>query len=447
MTRINTVHALRTTLLGSTLALLGGCVLDPISIITDPIMYAADAAGPTEAEYKAQNDAQVRQYLVDHYRGQTCAQITVQWAERKAAVARDSTQWGGPVALSAAEQVAREKGCVVDDTVVTTATAPTSSTSSATPAPVLDAPERDPASFASVIANPPAGWGPTSPKGTRQRTLAQWIAEETPEHYQNRSCDYLNQALFISRQMEGLADLGAQAWGASRRVAVRKVLETKNCPAWTTNGSGRTGIGISSIDPIKAPLLGMPAAGASVERVIPGGNGEKAGLQFTDVVVAVDSTPIADSVDYQVAVGRLPTGATAMLKVWRRSAFINLPIVIGPPLAAPATAAAPVVAAAKSARTTSTPLLDMQIGPVSADYAKAVGLAEAKGAWVIDTLKGGAAERAGLKPLDVIIEVSGQEIATPQDLNVIGSRMREGYKASVIVWRDRARKDLQMVLN
>ena len=89
----------------------------------------------------------------------------------------------------------------------------------------------------------------------------------------------------------------------------------------------------------------------------------------------------------------------------------------------------------------------MQIGPVSADYAKAVGLAEAKGAWVIDTLKGGAAERAGLKPLDVIIEVSGQEIATPQDLNVIGSRMREGYKASVIVWRDRARKDLQMVLN
>jgi len=44
-------------MLGSTLALLGGCVLDPISIITDPIMYAADAAGPTEAEFKAQNDA------------------------------------------------------------------------------------------------------------------------------------------------------------------------------------------------------------------------------------------------------------------------------------------------------------------------------------------------------------------------------------------------------
>jgi len=198
----------------------------------------------------------------------------VQWNERKAAVASDPRQWGGPVALSAAEQVVREKGCPVDDATVATSTA-TSATTATSPAPLLNAPERDPASFAAVIANPPAGWGSTSPKGTRQRTLAQWLAEETPEHYQGRSCDYLNQALFISRQMEGLADLGAQAWGAYRRVAVRQVLDTRNCPAWTTNGSGRTGIGISPIDPIKAPLLGMPAAGASVERVIPGGPGEK----------------------------------------------------------------------------------------------------------------------------------------------------------------------------
>lgn len=168
------------------------------------------------------------------------------------------------------------------------------------------------------------------------------------------------------------------------------------------------------------------------------------------MVVAVDGTPVADAVDYQVAVGKLPTGATAMLKVWRRSGFISVPIVVGPPLAAPApvaASAAPVVAAAKPARTRSTPLLDMQIGAVSVDYAKAVGLAEPKGAWVIDTLKGGEAERAGLKPLDVILEVSGQEIATPDDLNAIGTRLREGYKASVVVWRDRARKDLQIVLN
>lgn len=428
-------------MLGSGAALLSGCILDPISIITDPIMYAAYEAGPSEAEIKADHDASMKATFVNLYRGQTCEQITAFWPERKAAVAADSTRWGGLTALRAAEQVIGEKGCSVPTSTVATATATTATTATASPAAAV---ERDPATFAAVIANPPAIWGPVSKTGRRQSTLAQWVARETPAKYQNKSCDYLHQALWRSKLMESMSDVGTQAWGAYARVAVRSVLDSRNCPAWTSNGSGRIGTFISTIDPIKAPQLGMPAAGASVEKLVPGGNGERAGLQPFDVVVAVDSTPIADDVDFLTAIGQLPTGSSAMLKVWRKTTFLNLPVVVGPPLAPVAGTA---TAAASPASASPASLLDMQLGAVSADYAKAVGLPEAKGAWVIELTKGGQAERAGIKPLDVIIEVSGQEIGSPQDLAAIGAKMRKGYSAPVVVWRDRAKKELKVVLN
>ncbi|WP_410480672.1 PDZ domain-containing protein [Pseudomonas plecoglossicida] len=426
------------TVLGSSCVLLSGCVLDPISLITDPIMYAADAAGPTDAEIQAENDASVKEFIVAQYRGETCEQITAFWPERKAAVAKDSTQWGGKTALDAAEQVILEKGCVVPDTPVAA-----TSTSVPTPTPAATV-ERDPASFAAVIANPPEGWGAVSKTGRSQMSLAQWVARETPQKYQGRSCDYLQQALARSKQYEATSSVPTQAWGASQRVAIRQVLDTRDCPAWTTNGSGRTGAYISPVDPIKAPQLNMPAQGASVEGLVPGGNAERAGLQFTDVVVGVGSTPVNDDVEYLVAIGKMPTGSTAVLKVWRKTAFIDVPVQVGPPLAPP------VATAGKTSNTTPAAmisLLGIQLGSVTHDYARAVGLQEPKGAWVIEMAKGGTAERAGIKPLDVILEVSGQEVSSPDDFTAIGSKMRKGYIASIVVWRDRAKKDLKMVLN
>ena len=411
---------------------LSGCILDPFTMVSDTMTTAIMAAGPSDAEIKADHDAYMKGVHVAEYQTQTCEQITAFWPERKAAVTADETQWGGKVALEAAEQVISQKGCTVPQTSIV-ATSPAARTTLV---------ERDPKSFAAIIANPPAQWGPLSPKGLRKSTLAQWVSRETPQKYEGRSCDYLNQALARSHQLEAMSDIGAQAWGAHARVAIEKTLNNRSCPEWTTNGSGRTGVQISQIDPIKAPQLNMPVAGASVEGLIPGGNGEKAGLQFADVVVAVGSEPVADDVDYLVSIGRLPTGSSALLKVWRANTFINVPVLVGPSTVFTATK----VTSASKSLTGVTTLQDVQVAAVSQDYAKAVGLQEPKGAWVIEIAKGGLAERAGLRPLDVILEVSGQEISSPEDLNAIGAKMRKGYNAPVVVWRDRTKKDLKMAL-
>lgn len=424
----------RAMALGSTFALLGGCVLDPISIITDPIMYAAAAAGPTEAEYKAQHDADMKNVFINQYRGETCAQITAFWPERMASVARDPNSWGGRPALEAAQQVIGEKGCAVPQAMAT-----------ADPASPAAAPvERDPASFAAVLANPSPEWGSVSSTGLPQTSLAGWIAQETPARYQNRSCDYLNQALVYSRAMEDFTTPEAQAWGAYKRVAVRKVFDSRDCPAWNGNGAGRIGASVSGMDPVKASRLNMPAQGASVQSVLPGGNAERAGLKFADVVVSVDATAVTDAEEFLVAIGKLDTGSTAMLKVWRGNGFIDVPVQVGP--RKPSTV--PAHGTASRAQPAASPqLLDMQLASLSPDYAKAVGLVDAKGAWVVETSKGGQAERAGLKALDVILEVSGQEIASPDDFAAVASKTRKGYNASVVVWRDQGRKELKLVLN
>ncbi|MHA6195837.1 Do family serine endopeptidase [Pseudomonas wadenswilerensis] len=430
----------RAVALGATFALSGGCVLDPISIITDPIMYAAAPDPDTyAAQYQAELNTELKNTFLAQYRGETCAQITAFWTERMASVAQDPSRWGGPPATEAVQQVVREKNCPLPDSSVTTTAAPAAAGAPA-PAPV----ERDPASFAALIANPGAAWGPVSHTGGAQSSLAQWVAQETPAAYQGRSCDYLGQALAVSRAMEANSMPEAQAWGAYKRVAVRQVLDQRDCPVWNASGIGRIGVATSPMDPIKARRLNMPLQGTSVEIVKPGGNGERAGLQFADVVVAVGTTPTNDQVDFLVAIGAMPTGSTAQFKVWRRGSLIDVPVVIGPPLPSPATS----TAEAKPAKpATPGKLLDMQLAPVNPHYAAAVGLSETKGAWIVETSKGGQAERAGLRPLDVILEVSGQDVISPEDFATVAAKTRKGYGATVVVWRAQARKELKVVLN
>jgi len=79
---------------------------------------------------------------------------------------------------------------------------------------------------------------------------------------------------------------------------------------------------------------------------------------------------------------------------------------------------------------------------VTPAFAQSLGLSSTAGALVIETEKGGGAERAGLRPLDVVIEVGGQVVNTPADLQAIVGRMRPGYRAAVRVWRQKSMRDM-----
>jgi serine protease Do len=73
---------------------------------------------------------------------------------------------------------------------------------------------------------------------------------------------------------------------------------------------------------------------------------------------------------------------------------------------------------------------------VTPEIADSLGLKRARGALVADVIKGGPAERAGLKPGDIIIEFDRKEIKDFSDLPIQVARVAPGMLVQVKVLRD-----------
>ena len=112
--------------------------------------------------------------------------------------------------------------------------------------------------------------------------------------------------------------------------------------------------------------------------------------------------------------------------------------------APPATTSVAAPPPAEQSASTGSPALGMTLQSPNTDMLKALGLTGSSGAWVVSVAPGSPAAKAGLKPLDVILDVSGQEVRSPQDVQAIVSRLRAGYRAPLGIWRDRAAKELTL---
>ncbi|MBE0598685.1 MAG: PDZ domain-containing protein [Desulfuromonadales bacterium] len=89
-------------------------------------------------------------------------------------------------------------------------------------------------------------------------------------------------------------------------------------------------------------------------------------------------------------------------------------------------------------------MIGVGMGVVTPSLATALGLDSTNGALVVEVISGMPAEKAGIKAMDVVLEITGRAIASPQDLREIISGMRIGYKAELQVWRERSRKTIMV---
>lgn len=80
--------------------------------------------------------------------------------------------------------------------------------------------------------------------------------------------------------------------------------------------------------------------------------------------------------------------------------------------------------------------IGVTIQPVDAKMARALKFDRPAGVLVRDVLKDGSAERAGLKSGDVILEVDGQQVNTPNHLQSIVAQKRAGEDVALKVFRD-----------
>jgi serine protease Do len=86
------------------------------------------------------------------------------------------------------------------------------------------------------------------------------------------------------------------------------------------------------------------------------------------------------------------------------------------------------------------------IQPVTRELADGFGLPKPQGALVNSVEKGGPAEKAGIEAGDVILRFDGKPVNSSEDLPRIVGGTKPGSSIAVQVWRNKAARDLQVVV-
>ncbi len=86
------------------------------------------------------------------------------------------------------------------------------------------------------------------------------------------------------------------------------------------------------------------------------------------------------------------------------------------------------------------------IQPVTKELVESFGLQKPMGALVSSVEKGGPAEKAGVEAGDIILRFDGKPVASNEDLPRLVGATRPGTKATLQVWRNKAARELQVVV-
>jgi serine protease Do len=115
---------------------------------------------------------------------------------------------------------------------------------------------------------------------------------------------------------------------------------------------------------------------------------------------------------------------------------------VGIAFAVPASTVEQVVTALKKDGTVARGFIGVQIQPVTAEVAEAIGLKEPHGALVAAAERTGPAARAGIKRGDTILSVDGVTIKDARDLSRRIASFAPGTKVKLSVWRDGKEREI-----
>jgi serine protease Do len=90
--------------------------------------------------------------------------------------------------------------------------------------------------------------------------------------------------------------------------------------------------------------------------------------------------------------------------------------------------------------------IGVSIQPVTAALAESYGLDRPRGALVSSVTAGGPAEKAGIKPEDIILKVNGTTVENSSEVPPLIAAVKPGATAQIEVWRDRGSRRLSAVV-
>lgn len=173
------------------------------------------------------------------------------------------------------------------------------------------------------------------------------------------------------------------------------------------------GVGFQELTPELAQHFGVQGkGGALISSVVPDSPAERAGLRAGDVITRVDGESIRESRDLQRTLLLRKVGAKVELTVVREKKERAVSLVTQE---RPSTSRVPDERpGARGAKQPDT--FGLELEPLTKQLAQRLGHPEGQGAVVSAVQRGSAAERAGLRARDLIVEADRKPVRGPEDV-------------------------------
>ncbi len=202
---------------------------------------------------------------------------------------------------------------------------------------------------------------------------------------------------------------------------------------------GFVGLGIQPVTPRMASALGLPEGtrGALVGSVVPGGPGDRAGIQEGDVIVKFNGRGLADERDLLNAVAAAPVGSQARLDILREGRELTRELkVVRRPAEDGEVSVAP--------ESPDTQAVGVSVRDLTPEVTRQRGLEVSEGALVTAVQPGSPADEAGLRPGDVIRMVGQSAVRNARDFQRLAGAgkdlallvVRDGSQVFLLVERD-----------
>lgn len=222
--------------------------------------------------------------------------------------------------------------------------------------------------------------------------------------------------------------------GIAFAVPAKTVAEVvKQLKADGSVSRGWLGVKIQNVDEDTAASIGLAAAhGALVSEVTPNGPAAKSGIKTQDAILQVNGEKIADSRDLARKIAELPPNSDVDVKVWRNNAEQSVKVKLGlfPKNAEAAMNGDNNDDNGKNNNDDDGKSVDLSQLGITLMPARAGK--DAQGVAIAEVDPTSDAAEKGLKPGDVILEVSGQAVSSPDDV-ISGVKKAQDLKRTAVL--------------
>jgi serine protease Do len=234
------------------------------------------------------------------------------------------------------------------------------------------------------------------------------------------------------------AELAAELAEAQDRKVLAEVDQDLNI-VMSDEGSGWLGVETSEVTGEKARELKLPAErGVLLGKILPESPASKAGLKENDVVTHVNSQTVEGATQFRRMIHEIPPGRAIQLTIWRDGRSQTQSVTLGKSeevrrrmfemeaprvgdfaFAIPAVPEVPEIPSMEwgaMGLLGGQPRLGIDVEDLNGDFGKFFGAPDGEGILVREVNSDSPAEKAGLKPGDVITSFNGERIRSVGDL-------------------------------